>query len=196
MASANKYSDFELIALLKQGDEAAFNEIYSRYSMLIFYRVNQMLRDEEASKDLVQDVFISIWNKSAAIREDANLAGYLYISARNKIFNLIKKGKVRSDYLSSLAKYASEVSTATMDELDEKDLLRLINEEIERLPVKMKEVFELSRKENLSHMEIAGRLGISDTTVKKQINRALRILRLRLGAVPPAGFLLFTLLRK
>ena len=164
--------------------------------MLIFYRVNQMLRDEEASKDVVQDIFVNIWNKALAIQEDANLAGYLYIAARNKVFKLIQKGKVRSDYLSSIAEFATDASTATMDELDEKELSRIIDSEIARLPLKMKEVFELSRKENLSHLQIAHRLGISDTTVKKQINRALKILKLKLGTVLPTGTLLLALLRK
>lgn len=192
----SSFSDQDLIHLLKEGDEGAFTEIYRRYSMMVFYRVNQMLRDEEASKDLVQDLFVNIWNKAATIRDDANLAGYLYVAARNSVFKLIQKGKVRSDYLSSIAKFATEVSTATIDDLDEKELIQIINKEIEKLPNKMREVFELSRKQNLSHLQIAQQLGLSDKTVKKQINRALKILKLRLNTISPATFILLALLRK
>jgi RNA polymerase sigma-70 factor (family 1) len=196
LAAESTYTDHQLIALLKQGDETAFTAIYDRYSMLIFYRVNQMLRDTEASKDLVQDLFITVWSKSELIRDDANLAGYLYIAARNKVFKLIQKGKLRNDYLNSLAKYATETSTATLDQLDERELARVIDQEIAQLPPKMKEVFELSRKENLSHLQIAHQLGISDKTVKKQINKALKVLKIKLGPITPTAILLLASLRK
>jgi RNA polymerase sigma-70 factor (family 1) len=196
LAAINTLSDHELIALLKRGDNAAFTEIYDRYAMAVFYRVNQMLRDEETSKDLVQDLFITIWSKAELIREETNLAGYLYIAARNRVFKTIQKGKLRNDYLSSLARFASHANTSLTDDLDVKELAGILAKEISQLPPKMKEVFNLSRKENLSHAQIASQLGISDKTVKKQINNALKVLKHKLGTISPTGLLLLALLHK
>jgi len=189
-------TDQELVALLKQGDEAAFKAIYDRYALPIFFQVNQMLRDEETSKDLVQDLFITVWSKAALINENANLAGYLHIAARNRVLKAIQKGKLRNDYLNSLARFATEVSTATIDEITERELSNMIEEAIEKLPPKMKEVFELSRKQNLTYSQIAEQLGISDKTVKKQIHNALKIIKGKLNTIPPAGILLLAFLSK
>lgn len=187
MADFKTYSDEQLILLLKEGDERAFEEIYDRYAMMIYFKVNQMLRDEDSSQDLVQDLFTSIWNKPDHIRPDTNLAGYLYVASRNRVLNLIKKVKVRSDYLTEIARFSTEVSYQTMEHLDERELVALIGQEVSKLPPKMREVFQLSRTEDLSHKEIAAKLGISEHTVRKQVQNALHILRGKLSACGPYG---------
>lgn len=196
MADYKTLLDAELIVLLKQSDDFAFTEIYNRYSMLVYYRVNQMLRDPEAAKDIVQEIFMTLWNKAANVHEDANLAGYLYVAGRNRVLKLIEKGKVKNDYIAAIAKFATEVSTATLDEIDERAIAAIIEKEIQNLPPKMRKVFELSRNENLSHKEIAEQLNISDKTVKKQINNAIKILKPKLTAIAPAGMILLELLKK
>jgi RNA polymerase sigma-70 factor (ECF subfamily) len=196
MLAYSTHTDQELVTLLKQGDEAAYTEIYNRYAVPVFYQVNQMLRDRESSKDVVQELFIALWSKADSIREEANLAGYLYIAARNRVFKLIQKGKVRNDYVSAIAKYATEVNTASLPLIDERELSRILAREIDLLPEKMKQVFEMSRKQNMSHLQIAQELGISDKTVKKQINKALNILRLKVGPYAPAGLIVMSLLKK
>lgn len=190
MSAYQDYSDQYLIGLLKDGNEAAFNEIYGRYALILYHQANKMLKDREISKDLVQELFITLWTNCKQLRPDINLAGYFYIAVRNRVFKLIEKGKVRSDYLSAIARYASEISTDTIDKLQEKDLQLILQRELDQLPPRMKEVFELSRKQNLSHSEIAQRLGVSDKTVKKQIYNVLKILKLKLGYYTTIGILI------
>lgn len=190
------YTDRELTTLLKQGDKAAFAEIYDRYSMMLYFKVNQMLRDEDSAKDLVQDVFLGLWLNSAQVKEEANLPGYLYVASRNRMFNLIEKGKTRNDYVSSIARYAVEASTETMDKLDERELMAILVAEIAKLPAKMRQVFEMSRLENLSHKEIAEKLGLSEKTVKTQVHNALDILRIKLKAYGPGAVAFLMLLEK
>ncbi|MCS4226994.1 RNA polymerase sigma factor [Sphingobacterium sp. BIGb0165] len=194
----NKYkvlTDSNLVSLLKQRDRNAFAEIYDRYSMMIYYKVNQMLRDENAAKDLVQDLFTSIWEKSDFIRDNVGISSYLYVASRNRVLNYIQKGKTKSDYLAEIGKYSLQVSDETLEKLDEKDLMLLITSEIAKLPAKMREVFELSRLEDLSHREIAERLNLSESTVKKQVQNALKILKVRLTHYNSLGIMLLIFLR-
>ncbi|MEI2274352.1 RNA polymerase sigma-70 factor [Sphingobacterium sp. ML3W] len=188
-------SDSELVSLLKHGDREAFAEIYDRYSMMIYYKVNQMLRDENASKDLVQDLFTSIWEKCDLIRDNVGISSYLYVAARNRVLNYIQRGKTKSDYLTEIGKYSLQVNDETLEKIDEKDLMLLLTSEIARLPAKMREVFELSRLEDLSHREIAERLNLSESTVKKQVQNALKILKVRLSNYNSLGILLLIFLR-
>jgi len=188
--------DIELISLLKQGDHSAFNEIYDRYGMMIYFKVNLMLRDPDISKDLVQELFISIWSNHAAINVGSNLAGYLYIAARNRVINFIRSGKTKNDFLLSLARYGTEIGNTTLEALDERELMALLKAEIAKLPEKMRRVFELSRLDNLSHREIAKELGISEYTVKTQIHNSLAILKSKLGEFGVGGLVVLVWMEK
>jgi len=175
--------DSELVLLLKQGNEIAFTEIYNRYWAEMYYHAFRMLKDEDQSKDIVQEVFITLWAKSTTINENIKLSGHLYISLRNKVLNLIAKDKVRNDYLTSIASFIDEATLSGTQLLEEKELLQLIENEIANLPPRMREIFELSRKQDLSHKQIAAQLNISEQTVKKTVQNALKILKPKLNAV-------------
>lgn len=192
----SEFTDSELVRLVKDRNHEAFAEIYNRYAVLMFYKVNQMLRDEEPSKDLVQDLFVALWDKPELIQEDNNLAGYLYIGARNRVLKFIQRNKLKNDHIASLAKYASEISLETIQDIDERELKIIVQREIDNLPPKMKLIFEMSRKDNLSHAEIADKLGLSDQTVKKQVNNALKILRSKLALYAPFGLIIIELSKR
>lgn len=196
MKMYSEFTDSELIRLLKDRNHEAFAEIYNRYAVLMFYKVNQMLRDEEPSKDLVQDLFVALWDKPELIEENNNLAGYLYIGARNRVLKFIQRNKLKNDHIASLAKYASEISLETIQDIDERELKIIVQREIDNLPPKMRVIFEMSRKDNLSHAEIAGKLGLSDHTVKKQVNNALKILRSKLSIYAPLGLIIIELSKR
>lgn len=196
MKMYSEFTDSELVRLLKDRNHEAFAEIYNRFAVLMFYKVNQMLRDEEPSKDLVQDLFVALWDKPELVQEDNNLAGYLYVGARNRVLKFIQRNKLKNDHIASLAKYASEISLETIQDIDERELKIIVQREIDNLPPKMKLIFEMSRKDNLSHAEIAGKLGLSDQTVKKQVNNALKILRSKLALYAPFGLIIIELSKR
>ena len=183
MSSYRSYSDPELLGCLKAGDQLAFAEIYERYWKVMYVHARKMLHDEDDSKDLVQELFASLWTKSAEVNCNTNLSGFLYVSLRNKIINLVQQKNIRRDYLSSLASFAEEAGNSTLDQISEKEILSVVEKEIQNLPKKMRHIFELSRKQNLSHKQIAGQLEISDKTVKKQIGYAIKIIKLRLDVL-------------
>lgn len=195
MHAYSSLTDEELSALLRTGDESAFAHIYERHWRTIYGHVYKMLLHEEDAKDVVQEVFSDIWLKRDKEEGYSNIAGYLYVAARHRVLNLLKKNKFHGAYLDSLARFAVENSNVTIDLLNEKDLSAAIEREIQALPPRMKEVFELSRKENLTYKEIGLRLGISDKTVKKQMHKSLQQIRLHLKDSGTVALVLLVYLR-
>lgn len=188
----SNFSDEELTVFLKQGDQIAFTEIYNRYWAEMYYHAFRMLKDEDSSKDVVQDVFSTLWLKSSAVNVNTKISGHLYISVRNKVLNLVAQNKVRNDYLSSVAAFITNTTNDALL-LDEREILEIVENEIRNLPPRMREIFELSRKDNLSHKEIAEKLNLSDQTVKKQVQNALKIIKNKLPMVESGIFALFFL---
>ncbi|GGC48382.1 DNA-directed RNA polymerase sigma-70 factor [Parapedobacter defluvii] len=181
----NRYStctDAELTDLLRKGDGAAFAEIYQRYSPVLYRHAYNKLRDKEEVRDLIQELFINLWDRRQDIVLASSLSSYLYGAVRNRVINVFAHQKVEERYLASLVDFV-EADQVTADQwVRERELRAQIERAVASLPRKMREVFELSRIEHLNHKEIAERLDISDQTVNKQVKNALRILRSKLGA--------------
>lgn len=183
MKDYKKFSDSELVQRLTESDQLAFNEIYHRYFHLIFVHTNRKLGNEEQAKDIVQDLFSVLWFKRDENLPSSNLAGYLFKAARNRIFDLFAHEKVKTKYLDSLKDYmANNIYEPTDHMIREKELNAYIEKQIQALPPKMKRIFEMSRKEYLTHKEIAIDLDTSQNNVSKQICNALKIIKLKLGA--------------
>lgn len=175
--------DGELIELLKLSDQTAYQEIYCRYWVMLFRHARRMLSNDEEARDLIQDLFLTLWNKAPSLNIETSLSSYLYGMARYKVFDLIDKRKVRKDHLKSLGAFIEQGEYTTDHAVRENELSRLIEHEISMLPAKMREAFELSRKSHFSYQQISMQMEISDQTVKKQIYNALKILRLKLGSI-------------
>ncbi|QNR86727.1 RNA polymerase sigma-70 factor [Pedobacter riviphilus] len=183
------YSDSELAFLLTQGDELAFTEIYNRFYGLLFIHASKRLNDDEEAKDVLHQLFESLWVKRLQVAPDGNLSAYLYTSVRNRVLDVFAHQKVESKYVDSLQDYIDQDHVLTDYMVREKQMALLIEQEIDALPPKMREIFILSRKEHKSHKEIALELGLSELTVKTQVKKALRILKSRLGVVIYVAFL-------
>lgn len=191
MAAYGAYTDQELTVLLKDSDKLAFTEIYERYHSLLYVYAHKKLHNKEESQDIIHEVLIALWNKRLDFSFNISLKSYLFTAVRNKAFDLFAHKKVESRYLDSLQGFI-DISTESSDFLvREKDLSSLIEREIRALPPKMREIFDMSRKDKLSNKEIAKVLNISEHTVATQMKRALKVLRLRLGLVVWLAMLLF-----
>ena len=180
MPDYSAYSDIELTDLLKAGKHDAYAEIYNRYIFVLLNHANNKLRNREESKDVVHEVFALLWSKRKDLQIN-NLSAYLYTSVRNIILNQFVHKEVQDKYLISITRFAKQEIPVTDHLVREHQLSELIEKEIAALPPKMRRVFELNRKEYLSHKEISGVLEISEQTVSKHITNALKILRTKLG---------------
>jgi RNA polymerase sigma-70 factor (family 1) len=187
MDNYSKFSDWQLVEHLKSGEQTAFSEIYNRYWAMLYTTCYKMLRDESEAQDIVQDLFVTLWAKRNALDLKTSLSGYLYITARHKVLNAIRKRKNSDKIIDALGGYIQTQDASVLEQITEKELATAIEKEIQNLPEKMKQVFEYSRKDYLSNREIADKMGISDKTVKKQIGNAIKVLRLKLSL--PSGLI-------
>lgn len=183
MASYNVYTDEELMDLLWSSDHAAYAEIYQRYWSILYRHARKMLQNEEEARDVIQDVFVMLWSKREELDLSVSLSAYLYTAVRNKILNSFKRSKVEDNHLNSLKAFINQGENITDHLVRERTLTEIIEREITLLPERMRQVFELKRNNNLTYKEIAKEMNISDLTVKTQMNKAIKTLRLKLGAM-------------
>src|ERR1700712_2801385 len=181
MIAYSDLSDPELIALLQTGDSVAYKQIYDRYAVVLLNHAYNKTRDREEAKDIVHEVFASLWANYQSFNANNNLSGYLYTCVRNVFLNQVARNVVQSKYLASLNQFSANGQVITDYLVRERQFLDIINKEIASLPPKMGEVFKLSRNEYLTHKQIAEKLEISEQTVSKHVTNALKILRVKLG---------------
>ena len=190
MAALNDFSDDELIALLKEGDSTAFAEIYARYFGLLYIFIHRKLKDEDDAKDILQELFTVIWEKRETLNFSGTLTTYLYTAVRNRMLDRIGRKDVEGRYIKSLQSFIDAGRSTSDHRIREKQLTSLIEQEIDALPPKMREVFLLSRRDHLTYKEIADKLDLSEQTVRTHVKHALRTLRVRLGLFGYAAMLI------
>ncbi|MGF7076416.1 RNA polymerase sigma-70 factor [Mucilaginibacter sp. R-33] len=174
-------SDMQLISRLKADDEAALTMIYRRYWASLFKAAYNILKDRQACEDIIQELFIKLWDCRAEVEITISLKAYLYASVRYGVYRQIRTGTpVRSEIFDDLIERLH--TPATHNTIEHKELLLQINQVIDTLPEKCREVYKLSREECLSHKEIALQLNISTKTVENHLTKALRQLRGSLGS--------------
>lgn len=180
-----------LLLQLKRGDENALDVIYRKYWEGLFFYSYHLLKDKHACEDVIQDLFVRLWENREQLDVRLSLKAYLYASCRYALYKLIKKEQVREDIFDAI--YERLHTETAYGNLEHKELVQQINVIVNGLPPKCREVYELSRKENLSYKEIGERLGISVKTVENHINRALKELKQSLGGLVSTGLLVWLL---
>jgi RNA polymerase sigma-70 factor (ECF subfamily) len=176
------YADDTLMELVKKDDEAAFRVIYDRHSRDVFDAVYNGLHKLEESKEIVQEVFFYLWAKRDAIRINSSLKGYLLVSARHAMLNMIRSEKVRNAYAADLTLFSASLhDNSTVEWQDFQDLEQLIESSLAQLPEKCQTIFKLRWKEHLSSQHIAARLKIAPHTVENNVSMALKHLRGAIG---------------
>lgn len=179
--NATLKTDQELIALLKEGDQSALEQIYERYHIILFSQAYRRLKDREEVRDIVHEIFLSLWKNRERLNITSSLSAYLYVSVRSRVLNVFRNNKVRDQYLRSLQDFMDLRENNVEKRIQEQELSHLIESEISFLPKQMRLIFEMSRFQEKSHKEIAEELNLSPQTVRTQIRNALRILRIKLG---------------
>ncbi len=190
MLDYSKYEEEELVGLLKSGDRIAYTEIYERYRRPLYLFAFKRLGNREEVKDLIHEVFISLWINHESLNLRYTLTTYLHSSVRNKILDILAHNKVSSKYIASFNQYKESGQVFADYAIRHKELEAIIEKEIEALPCKMRQVFNLSRKSFYTRKQIAQELGLSEQTVKSHMHHAIKILKLKLGSLLIVTFLI------
>ncbi|MFY7910107.1 MAG: RNA polymerase sigma-70 factor, partial [Emticicia sp.] len=178
-------SEQEIIGAIREGNERIFEETFRKYYQSLCNYANSILKEMDEAEEVVQNLFLSIWEKRSDLEISISLKSYLYRAVHNHCLNRIKHLKVREEYQQYAvnfydASYESVSQTVMKNELETK-----IEEAIKKLPEQCRLIFQMSRFEELKYHEIAEQLELSPKTVENQIGKALKILRVELAEYLP-----------
>ncbi|WP_147377251.1 RNA polymerase sigma-70 factor [Mangrovibacterium diazotrophicum] len=166
------------MTLLKNGDMQAFDTIYNRYCKRLYYFVIRYVKSDEDAEEIVQEVFIKVWENRERINVFSSFESFLFTIAYNSTISLIRKRVSEKKYLDHLASIQeTQNAPEVVNEVQFHELNERVNQLIAELTPRQQEIFRLSREEGLSHDEIAVRLSLSSNTVKNHLVSALKYLR-------------------
>ncbi|UZJ63232.1 RNA polymerase sigma-70 factor [Sphingobacterium sp. KU25419] len=175
----NMHSDDDLIQILKTGSEQAFTELYNRYWKKLFTAAANKLHHLEEAEDIVQQVFVSIWNRREELEIHSSVGSYLAVAVKYRVLKHLN-ARFKHKHFSDLA--AEEVLAELSDDstqqwLDFNEVNERLQTLLDALPEKCRFVYEMSRVEGRSHKEIAATLDLSEKTIEWYITKALKSIR-------------------
>ncbi len=164
----DKQVEILLINKISKNNKEAFKELFEHYySRLCSYAEKFVVR-KDIAEEIVQNVFFIIWDKRNELKIEISLKGYLFRSVHNNSIKYLQTKKIESDYF----EHNKIFGQSQITEMNDFELMEAINQSIDELPEKCREIFMMSRLENLKHKEIAQKLNISEKTVEVQIRNA------------------------
>lgn len=168
---------------MQQLNREIFEMIFRNEFKALCYLAQKVVKDQEAASEIVQEAFVNLWEKRNSIDLDRNIRAYLATGIYNRSLNWLRDNRKFNVSLLELENLSDSAGLESVDndQLAEAELHDLIQKSISELPEKCREVFVLSRYENMKYKEIADQLGISVKTVEAQMSKALQHLRLRLA---------------
>lgn len=176
-------SDKALLLGLKRGDENAFAQIYKMYNTKLYTIAFLSLKSEESAKEIVQEIFISLWINRQTVTVRLSLQSYLIGAVRHKVFNTVAKRDVRERYRKEFLRTAATGDNSTEQAVEFDELNKAIHEQIEALPETTRDIFVMSRYGGLNNNEIAQQFKLSSKAVEYHITKALKVLRTSLKHV-------------
>ncbi|MDX9881594.1 MAG: RNA polymerase sigma-70 factor [Prolixibacteraceae bacterium] len=177
MKEPNRYTEQELVVLLQNNSPVAFQQLFDLYSQKLYHFSFSYLKSDSESEEIVQEVFLKIWEKRGSLKTGKSFKSYLFTIAFNAIRKNFNKKMKEDKYKHELFEWVSADRPGLESHLEFERLLRKLDRLIEQLPGKRKEIFLKRKKEGKSIAEIANEMGISPKTVKNQITEAMNSLR-------------------
>lgn len=196
MSAPQRNIDNELLEKIKQGDESAFTALFYSYKDKLYSFIYGLTRSELKTQDIIQDIFLKIWQNRESFSEVENMNAYIYVMARNVAFDSFRKLSGTVSVLDELIAAADSEDQEDSPEirLIRKELLERVSGAIDRLPAQQRRVLEMSKEQGMKYNEIAEELNISVWTVKNTLKQALINLRKILFSTYPELYVVWILL--
>ncbi|RZF57479.1 RNA polymerase sigma factor [Sphingobacterium corticibacterium] len=177
MINDQNISEHDILLRLQSGDQDAFRVLYERYSRLIYGNIMRFIGDESVADDLLQDVFVKIWEHRASIDPNLSFSAYLFTCSRNTVFNFKRRLKLEIESAIHLA-YDSTGFVESVDSiLHKKEVQNLIENVISQLPLQRQRIFRMCKLDGKSYQEVAEELQISVSTVRDHIVKANKFIK-------------------
>ncbi len=172
-----KENDSILIRQLRKGNHLAFNQLYTKYFSKLYGFSRQITGNKEDAEEIVQEVFVKIWEIRNTLDPGKNFANLLFTISKHKIYNKARQRVYNQAYQNYIQTHVDISNEITGLEIAQKETQTLINQAIAHLPERRREVFILSKVEGFSNKEIADKLNTSLSNIENHINKALKTVR-------------------
>ena len=180
----NQTIESSVVTAFRNGDQAAFREVFNAWYKPLYYFVNKLIDSKEEAEEIVQNSIIKLFERCALFETAANIKAFLFVTARNNSFDYLRSLKVQKEKQQAFFE-AMQDETFFQYEYEIKDeLVEMVRAAIEELPEECKRIFKMLYYEELSPAEVAGILNISVSTVYNQKSRAVKALRITLAEHP------------
>ena len=186
-----KQDEPTLVKLLQKGNVVAFDSLFEVYSPKLYGFGLKYLKNETASEELVQEVFVKVWENRQSLKSELSFKSYLFTIALNQIRKHFNKLAVSLRYLESMQNIPEFSEQSVSD--DYESMLNQIYQVIDQMPERRREIFTKSKLEGKSSKEVAAELNISPGTVDNQVSEALRFIRAQLNTENVGLFLFVSL---
>lgn len=181
MFDYNSSTDIELISFLARSDKKAFTALYNRYWEKLFAIAARKVDDLHDAEEIVQEIFVSLWNKRENLQITSNLNNYLAVSVKYRVIKMLARQQIHQRIDDSEMPELSILDNSTLDYLDFDELKSRLENYVSELPEKCRLVYQLSREAGYSQKQIAEEMAISEKTVEAHLSKAIKTLRIRLN---------------
>jgi len=177
MRPADLFDEVHILNLLKNGDTDAYLSIYNRYYNQLYSHVLRYIKIQELAEDIVQDVFLKLWNIRGQLKPELSVKSYLYRIGRNDVFKMMKRIAVDTELRARIAESIEEINLEQAPDMQWREYSLMLENAISKMPPQRRRVFKLCRQEGKTYEETAAMLGISKYTVKEHMMLAMKFLR-------------------
>ncbi len=177
LSANNPYNEEELLPRIARGDEQAFSRLYHNTNAAIYSAVMAYVKDEHAAHELVQVIYIKVWDHRESLLRVRCLKDYLFILSRNTVFDHLERLTRETKYLIGQNLHRSETDNNVLTHIEERECGHLLHQVISRLPPRQREVYLLADEQEMSYEEIATYMQVSRLTVKRHLELARRFVR-------------------
>ena len=167
--------------LVKLNRNRAFQLVFDAYWNIIFNQAYKKVNNTDVAKDLAQEVFVCLWDKIDLLDTEGSVLAYLYAILKNKTLKLYAHDDVKLRYANKVASGGIQADHQSQNILLEKELKMIIDDEVRKMPARMKEIYLMKKEDELSIRQIAEELSLSEQTIKNQLQTAYQRLRLRVS---------------